>query len=389
MPASMGMMMLGRLIMSLVGDRDSWNQASLMSGMMGGMGGGGMGGGGMGGGMGGGGMGGMGGGMRSVPPTGLPFTDLKPDQTRHLPTRLMSLSAPNASDPNSGLAMPAKGEKLRLGNARDNGTDPRVLKALIRMAEDKAPESVATMVLWSVASGLSWDQIATKSQGFANANELALARSFVEKLDGMTKGESGTILYEIKGSSAVTATLAKELASLLKDHSVLGLQAKAGVPASPDSPAVACKIVIDDNATKPEATVFVVTSNGDATAWVTAGKFTLPVELKDNKPEVVKFADALAEGLLGRLVRTQVSKAGTVKGKAFYKVRIDNASPLILNGLAILGEGKSRVETTPKVLSGISISPRKSMTVPLPGDVVESYGLRKGVHVIAADLSGL
>ncbi len=57
MPASMGMMMLGRLIMSLVGDRDSWNQMSLMSGMMGGMGmmGGGMGmmGGGMGGGMGG------------------------------------------------------------------------------------------------------------------------------------------------------------------------------------------------------------------------------------------------------------------------------------------------------------------------------------------------
>jgi hypothetical protein len=82
MPASMGMMMLGRLIMSLVGDRDSWDQSSLMSGM----GGGGMGG--MGGGMGGmgGGMGGMGGGMgggfRSVPPTSLPFAALNPKQTR-------------------------------------------------------------------------------------------------------------------------------------------------------------------------------------------------------------------------------------------------------------------------------------------------------------------
>ena len=47
MPSSMGMMMLGRLIMSLVGDRDSWDSSSLMSGMMGGMGGGTMGGGGM------------------------------------------------------------------------------------------------------------------------------------------------------------------------------------------------------------------------------------------------------------------------------------------------------------------------------------------------------
>ena len=63
------MMMLGRLIMYFCGDRDSWDQRSLMIGMMGmaawaGMGGG-MGG--MGGGM-----GGMGGGMgmMSVPPTG-------------------------------------------------------------------------------------------------------------------------------------------------------------------------------------------------------------------------------------------------------------------------------------------------------------------------------
>ena len=54
MPASMGMMMLGRLIMFLVGEMSSWNFSSLMmGGMMGGMGMGGMGGG----------MGGMGGGM--------------------------------------------------------------------------------------------------------------------------------------------------------------------------------------------------------------------------------------------------------------------------------------------------------------------------------------
>ena len=32
---------------------------------------------------------GMGGGMRSVPPSSLPFAELKPGQTRHLPTRLV------------------------------------------------------------------------------------------------------------------------------------------------------------------------------------------------------------------------------------------------------------------------------------------------------------
>ena len=41
-----------------------------------------------------------------------------------------------------------------------------------------------------------------------------------------------------------------------------------------------------------------------------------------------------------------------VKGKPVYKVRIDNASPLILNGLAILGVGEGKAEQAPKVLSG-------------------------------------
>nr|MBA3480357.1 VWA domain-containing protein [Pirellulales bacterium] len=41
-------------------------------------------------------MGGGGGGMRSVPPTGLPHATLRPGQTRHLPTRLVSLAGPDA-----------------------------------------------------------------------------------------------------------------------------------------------------------------------------------------------------------------------------------------------------------------------------------------------------
>src|SRR5207248_8421642 len=128
----------------------------------------------------------------------------------------------------------------------------------------------------------------------------------------------------------------------------LGLKAKAGVPARPDAPAVACKIVVDGSGAKPEATVFVATTDASAASWVAAGKFTLPVAVEDGKPKAVAFADALAEGLLGRLLRAQLSKAGVVKGKAVYKVRIDNASPLILNGLAILGVGEGKAEKTPK-----------------------------------------
>ena len=100
------------------------------------------------------------------------------------------------------------------------------------------------------------------------------------------------------------------------------------------------------------------------------------------------MARRLAEGVLSRLVRAQLRRGPTVKGKATYQVRIDNASPLVLNGLAVLGtEIKSQEQ--PKELLGICISPRRSMTVPATEEVVKNLGLRKGIRVVAADLSGL
>jgi len=345
-------------------------------------------GGGMGGGMGGmgGGMGGMGGGFRSVPPTGSPFTTLKADQTRHLPTRLYSLNGPQGG---AGVAAPVKGEKLKIADVTRQDGDARVQKAIKRLAEDKAPESVATLVMWNVSGGMGWDEIEKASKGWANAHELTLAKNFVSRLEALPKDETGVLVYEVKGSGAVSDALAKELSGLLKNTPVLGLKAEAGVPERPETPAVACRIVVGGTETAPEATVFLATSDGGANAWQAAGKFTLPVTLEKGKPQAEKFADALADGLLGRLVRVQLSKAGVVKGKTLYKIRIDNASPLILNGLAILGEGKTKVETTPKVLSALSVSPRKSLTVPATSDMVDSFGLRKGLRAVAADLSGL
>ena len=90
------------------------------------------------------------------------------------------------------------------------------------------------------------------------------------------------------------------------------------------------------------------------------------------------------------MVRAQVIKGATTreKGKLIYQIRIDNASPLILNGLALLGPASKTAEI-PKVLSGISIPPRKSMTVPASEEVVRSLGLKQGIRVMAIDLSGL
>ena len=69
-------------------------------------------------------------------------------------------------------------------------------------------------------------------------------------------------------------------------------------------------------------------------------------------------------------------------------MRIENYSPLILNGLAVLGT-EHKADEQPKELSGICIAPRRNVTVPATEEVVKNLGLRKGIRVVAADLSGL
>ena len=108
-----------------------------MGGGMGGMGG-----------MGGGGMGGMGG-MMSVPATGPPSALLNPGQTRHLPTRLVSLMPP---DPEAGVKLPFKGESLQLVDIAETEHSPIVQKAMRRLAEEMAPSRVSQLVMWHLVS---------------------------------------------------------------------------------------------------------------------------------------------------------------------------------------------------------------------------------------------
>jgi len=369
MPSMMGMMMLSRMIMYFCGDPDSWDKRSLMIGMMGGMG--------MGGGM----MGGMGGGMRSVPPTELPSAQLDPGQTRHLPTRLVSISPP---EPGGEVRVPEQGEPLQLRDIADINNNPQVQKALRRLAADSVSKPIARLVMWRVAAGLDWDTLAQMSSGWANRHELTLARAFVEHLDALPEGETGQVLFEVEGTDAASEALATQVKNAIRQKMVLGLLAEVGIPARPEGPAVACRVKMSAS----EALVQVTSSDATARSWVPFGKFTLPVVPEQGKFDPLRFADGLSEGLLNRLVRAQLDKGLKDKGKMHYQIRIDNASPLVLNGLAALGIA-SKPDETPKVLAGICVSPRRSMTVPASEEVVKALGLKKGIKLVALDLSGL
>jgi hypothetical protein len=349
-------------------------------GMMGGMGGGMMGG--MGGGM----MGGMGGGgMRSVPPSALPSALLKVGQTRHLPTRLVNISSKVAP---SGVSLPGKGEKLQIvGDVSKVNGDPQVQKALKRLTSEMAPTTLAQLVMWRLAGGLEWDTIAQLSEKWANEYELTLAKEFVDHLDALPEGESGRLLIQLDATDAVSESTANALRQAFDGKTVLGLVARVGaIPAVPDGPAVVCKVRLKAN----EAAAQVASSDSLAQKWVLFGKFSFPVTFANEKIDVRPFADALSEGILTRLVRAQVIKGSATKdkGKLIYQLRVDNASPLILNGLKVLGTANKDDEIG-QVLSMISISPRKSLTIPASEEMVRSLGLKKGIKIVALDLSGL
>ena len=91
-----------------------------------------------------------------------------------------------------------------------------------------------------------------------------------------------------------------------------------------------------------EASVQVFGSDAMASSWAPFGKFNLPLTHGDAKFDASQFADGLAEGVLNRLVRRKVIEGATTreKGKLVYQIRIENASPMILNGLALLGNGQ-------------------------------------------------
>ena len=136
----------------------------------------------------------------------------------------------------------------------------------------------------------------------------------------------------------------------LRRQTVLGLVAELGIPARPESPAVAFRVRMSPT----EAQVLVSSSDATAQKWVPFGKFSLPVVEEKGKLDIARFADGLAEGVLNRLVRVQLSKGVKDKGKMHYQLRIDNASPLVFNGLAAVGT-TSKPEDQPRVLSGISL----------------------------------
>jgi hypothetical protein len=284
------------------------------------------------------------------------------------------------------VKLPEKGEPLSIGDIGDMNPNPRVQKALRRLAAEKAATTVSQLVMWNVAAGLEWDSIAELSRSWANRFELVLAKDFVDRLDadGPADGETGKLLFQVDATDEAAAARVAGLKKALEGKVVLGLRAEFGIPARPTGPSLACRVRIKGE----EAQVQLSGSDPAARGWLPFRKFALPAAGPADQAGSLKLADALAEGLLSRLVRAQVVKGPRQNGKLTYRLRIENASPMRLNGLAAVGIHSSNDQEA-RVLQGISIPPRRNMTVPASEEVIKHLGLKDGVRITALDLSAL
>ena len=122
---------------------------------------------------------------------------------------------------------------FQIGDIGEVSDDPRVQKALKRLAAQTASSRVAQLVMWRLAAGLDWETIAQLSQGWANRYELTLAQDFVEHLDTLAEGETGRLHFQIDATDPAGEKLAAETSQLLQGKIVLGLCAERGIPARP------------------------------------------------------------------------------------------------------------------------------------------------------------
>lgn len=123
------------------------------------------------------------------------------------------MNPPNA---NMQPSAPAEGETLQVSGIDQWTDDQRTIAALKGLAEAKAPQTVAQMVLWYVTTRADWDDVGRLSKGWGNASEIALARRFVANLGEERKPSSQTKI--INDSPLILNGVAIDGTKAARDH---------------------------------------------------------------------------------------------------------------------------------------------------------------------------
>ena len=259
------------------------------------------------------------------------------------------------------------------------------------MAEDKAPPSVAQLVIWNVVDGFDWATIERYSRPLGECQRAdpghELRQGDAKGRGGaIAPGDSGSIRWELTSRRAEGDALTADLAKALEGKTLLGVPLRRGITETPDGPSLAVRLRVDAD----EIMVQVSASNEGSTAWVPVSKIARGSRGEGRRgPARGRAIDRIAGGVLGRVLDAKLIPVAKAKGgKPTYRIRIDNASPLILNALTLSGpEAGKDSPRTPSCLAGFSLPPHRSMSLPISEDAVQRLGLQSGIQLLEADLT--
>lgn len=259
-----------------------------------------------------------------------------------------------------------------------------VQTAVRRLAIEKAPETVSQLVMWRMATGKEWAELANISRRYVKPEEVALAKRISDQLAGSLDdlgpiGKGSLYVSFVSDDPSQTARI-EEWKGELSKAPVLGLQARFDATRTPEGPAVGCQVRLENGGEKAQVVVYTTESTGRA--WRSLAKFEQ--DIPAGKPS--DFIDVLAAEMGNRLVRMTLVKGSVEKGKLTHKLSIENLSPLILNGLTI-GGANPQPGASLSMLAGFSLPPRKGFGFPVSDDVIDRLGLKEGVRVEAMDLN--
>ena len=168
---------------------------------------------------------------------------------------------------------------------------------------------------------------------------------------------------------------------------MLGVLAAAGIPAQPEGPALACRIRL----TGAEASVQVTGSDATATNWVAFGKFTQPAVQENGKVDQREVRRCLGR----RDPQPPGPRSGDQglrperKGQADLP---DSDRERVATDPQRAGAGRDGEQGRRSAQGAVGhrhSSAAEACSFPTSEDVVKTLGLKKGIKVLALDLSGL
>ena len=214
----------------------------------------------------------------------------------------------------------------------------------------------------------------------------------MDRLDTLAEGESGRSAVSRSQASddATQAAAPLELSKVLRGQDRAG----TGCPgrpmklaARPEGPAIACRVRL--KARRSVGAGYRAATRRRRTGCRSASSPCRCRKVKE-KFDATRFADGVAEGVLNRLVRAQV-----IKGRPPEKGKADLPDPdrecvtVDAQRAGARWEPAAPRTRCRRCCSGICVSPRRSLTIPATKTVVKTLGLKKGIKLIALDLSGL